>query len=799
MDTLPSKVHQVGDAVVEHHSNDNLLKMECFDSYATPSNIRKHMLAQLQSAVRSGELTLATTTTTTSAEGEEATPTSSADAVVADDVATANASCRPLIPFLPGLCRVGKNPKSTYVFLAFATQEQRILAQERLTKHVYYRKDRYWTSLPVTANDLAVTNRGAGAVAPSAGGKKREREDGEGGSDAEDGGDENEEKKSTKPLRPEHIESSNAAAWSHVSYDSQVHKKTLHCRGIMRQIAASSRINQAKSHFKVGITEEEKCAFLPPHLLADKVTVLPSSLLHGYRNHVNFSCGYTRRRQVFNPINNNNSSEEGSDVVVDVNDDCTIPALGMMAGATLDGKSSIDPIAVSKTDYNGVAYGVDETFQQNFTAAPSIMMVTNGISVAYGKAVMRAHDRIMTASNSRIGMFDKKRAILVGLLSSVGGKITEASTAASDAYTLFWKRVQVRHNVDGDVMIDIECDDSNLDNVATSMGTTVADLLTTIKKVLIEECLKVEDTTSPFAYTPSAPTPVVVQMKRAEENRIDENGKERVALINTYDDTKCSILPKCKLVSLQWHFFQGPQMCPPTVARHLLYSPEKPNGDAEGENTISSKQLEEKLCGYKFRLSPTAFFQVNTPTAAAMLDEVAAFANLSSEKTTLLDLCCGTGIIGICLSKYVKKVVGIEMIADAIEDAKINAEVNGVNTPECKKATYYAAKVEDALSHALNCLSFAEREDVVVIFDPPRAGMHPSVLKAVRGIPSIRRIVYISCDQNALLRDVPPLTKEPTNNFKGIPFGVVGGMGVDLFPHTPHVEMIAVLQRRSVQ
>ena len=767
MEAPPTKVHHIGDAVVEHHSNDNLLKMECFDSYATPGNIRKHMLTQLQNAVKSGKLQI---------EGNETTAASS-EATSTED-AGVNASVRPLLPYLPGLCRVGKNPKSTHVFLAFTTEEQRELAKERLSQFVCYRGGRYWTSLPVLEHDLALTNRGTAAI-----GQKREREDGGADGEGKEADDtRNDEKKGPKKETGD-SEGSNAAAWANVSYDSQIYKKTNHCRGIMRQISSSSRINQAKAHFKIDITEEEKCAFLPPNLLAEKVTVLPSLLLHGYRNHVNFSCGYCRRRQVFGSV-----SEEADETS---NEEPTIPAIGMMAGATVDGKSSIDPIAISATDFNGQSYGVDDAFQKSFKASASIMMVTNALSVSYGMAVMRAHDRIMSISNNRVGMFDKKRAILVAATGGTGEE-------GHEPRCLFWKRVQVRHNVDGDVMIDVECDDTNLKEVASAINSDAPGLLAVIRATLVEECLRVEDISSPYAYAPPTPTPVVVEMSKAPEKRVDETGKERVVLIPTMDDSKCSILPKCRLVSLQWHFFQGAQMCPPTVPRQLIYSPDKPQGDAEGENTVASKQLVEVLCGYKFRLSPTAFFQVNTPTAAAMLDEVASVAKLSPEKTTLLDLCCGTGIIGICLSTYVKRIIGIEMIADAIEDAKVNAELNGVNTPDLQKATYYAAKVEDALTHALNRLTPEEKEDVVVIFDPPRAGMHPSVLKSVRSVASIRRIVYISCDQNALLRDVPPLTKEPTNQFKGIPFGVVGGMGVDLFPHTPHVEMIAVLQRRSV-
>lgn len=111
----------------------------------------------------------------------------------------------------------------------------------------------------------------------------------------------------------------------------------------------------------------------------------------------------------------------------------------------------------------------------------------------------------------------------------------------------------------------------------------------------------------------------------------------------------------------------------------------------------------------------------------------------------LLDLCCGTGTIGIALSSYVSKVIGIEMVETAVEDAKVNAQLNNIQNAE-----FIAGKVEDVLKSALSIL---KDQDIVAILDPPRAGVHPSVIKSIRECPLIKRIYFISCDAQAAVQN----------------------------------------------
>jgi tRNA (uracil-5-)-methyltransferase len=131
-----------------------------------------------------------------------------------------------------------------------------------------------------------------------------------------------------------------------------------------------------------------------------------------------------------------------------------------------------------------------------------------------------------------------------------------------------------------------------------------------------------------------------------------------------------------------------------------------------------------------------------------------------------------------------------------VENAKVNAQRNGVSN-----ATFVCGKVENAVKGVLDEIMDQYRAtpsvipDIVAILDPPRSGMHNTVLKWLRNCPAVRRLVYISCDQRALEVDCEPLCKPASKNFGGWPFKVCNAFGVDLFPHTPHVEMIVTMRR----
>lgn len=209
-----------------------------------------------------------------------------------------------------------------------------------------------------------------------------------------------------------------------------------------------------------------------------------------------------------------------------------------------------------------------------------------------------------------------------------------------------------------------------------------------------------------------------------------------------------------------------------------------------GERTI-----EEHLLGMRFSVSPGAFFQVNTRGAETLYSLVQSHA-AADANTLLYDVCCGTGTIGLCASKSVSKVVGIELCKAATDDAAVNATLNGV-----ENVSFINAKAEDVMKDLLK----AKRTDaeqaisrVVAIVDPPRAGLHHQVLRALRGCPPVERIVYVSCNPTgSLIQDAMILCGPKTKTLVGEAFEPVHAVPVDMFPHTPHCEMIVVFERVS--
>ncbi|KAG7394298.1 tRNA methyltransferase 2 [Phytophthora boehmeriae] len=204
-------------------------------------------------------------------------------------------------------------------------------------------------------------------------------------------------------------------------------------------------------------------------------------------------------------------------------------------------------------------------------------------------------------------------------------------------------------------------------------------------------------------------------------------------------------------------------------------------------------KLEEHLLGMRFSVSPNAFFQVNTRGAEELYSLVKHHAN-ADENTLLYDVCCGTGTIGICASKGVGKVVGIEICKPATDDAAVNAKLNNIDN-----VTFVNSKAEDVMKDLLR----KKREDhekhlnrVVAIVDPPRAGLHHQVLRALRACPPVQRIVYVSCNPtNSLIRDAVTLCGPSTKALQGQAFEPVHAAPVDMFPHTPHCEMVIVFDR----
>ncbi len=188
--------------------------------------------------------------------------------------------------------------------------------------------------------------------------------------------------------------------------------------------------------------------------------------------------------------------------------------------------------------------------------------------------------------------------------------------------------------------------------------------------------------------------------------------------------------------------------------------------------------IEEKLENFRFKISPKSFFQTNTYQAEALYRITREFAGLTGNEV-LYDLYCGTGSIGIFCSAGARKVIGIEVVADAVKDAYENAALNGLD--HCK---FYAGDVEKVCTDAF----FAEhgRPDVIIT-DPPRAGMTE---KLVNQLLKMRapRVVYVSCNPATQARDLALLDAA---------YRIVRLQPVDMFPHTHHIENVALLELKE--
>ena len=198
-------------------------------------------------------------------------------------------------------------------------------------------------------------------------------------------------------------------------------------------------------------------------------------------------------------------------------------------------------------------------------------------------------------------------------------------------------------------------------------------------------------------------------------------------------------------------------------------------GVATGEFEVllaGEPTLKDRIGHYEFEISANSFFQTNTHGASVLYDIARKYADLTG-KETVLDLYCGAGTIAICLSGQARSVVGMEIVESALKDAKKNCERNGIGN--CR---FILGDVRKLLS------GYTDRPDVIII-DPPRSGMHQSVVKRVLQIGA-PRIVYVSCNPATLARDIS-LMKDT--------YQVVQVQPVDMFPHTGHIEAVARLEK----
>ncbi|NWQ77610.1 TRM2A methyltransferase, partial [Columbina picui] len=204
------------------------------------------------------------------------------------------------------------------------------------------------------------------------------------------------------------------------------------------------------------------------------------------------------------------------------------------------------------------------------------------------------------------------------------------------------------------------------------------------------------------------------------------------------------------------------------------------------EHVAGDKYIYEELLGLKFRISPHAFFQVNTQAAEVLYTAIGEWAQLNPE-STVLDICCGTGTIGISLAKKVKKVIGIELCQEAVQDAKVNAQINELNNIE-----FHCGKAEDIVPSLINVLA---PQNLITIVDPPRAGLHSKVILAIRRAEHLKKLIYVSCNPRAAMNNFVDLCRAPSNRVKGASFRPIKALAVDLFPQTRHCELLILFER----
>ena len=213
----------------------------------------------------------------------------------------------------------------------------------------------------------------------------------------------------------------------------------------------------------------------------------------------------------------------------------------------------------------------------------------------------------------------------------------------------------------------------------------------------------------------------------------------------------------------------------------LMYLDNQKCNDTIGDQEIltfkGKDHIFETMEDLKFKVGPKSFYQTNTEQAYHLYSVVRELAELTGNEL-VYDLYTGTGTIANFVAKKAKKVIGIEYVPEAIEDAKVNSEINGITN-----TLFYAGDMKDILDD--DFIAKHGRPDIIIT-DPPRAGMHPDVVKTIlRAAPE--RIVYVSCNPATQARDLQVLDEQ---------YKVMVVQPVDMFPHTPHVENVILLTKK---
>lgn len=219
----------------------------------------------------------------------------------------------------------------------------------------------------------------------------------------------------------------------------------------------------------------------------------------------------------------------------------------------------------------------------------------------------------------------------------------------------------------------------------------------------------------------------------------------------------------------------------PQITSMMYVINSKKNDSLNDQKAILYKgddYLVEEMNGLKFRIGPKSFYQTNTRQALELYRIVKDFAGLSG-KELVYDLYTGTGTIANFIAGSSKEIIGIEYIDEAVNDAKINSEINNITN-----TSFFAGDMKDILS---NDFFQTNGKPDVIITDPPRAGMHEDVVKAVLAAAA-DKIVYVSCNPSTQARDISLLADD---------YDVTRVQPVDMFPHTHHVENVVLLVRKQ--
>lgn len=201
-------------------------------------------------------------------------------------------------------------------------------------------------------------------------------------------------------------------------------------------------------------------------------------------------------------------------------------------------------------------------------------------------------------------------------------------------------------------------------------------------------------------------------------------------------------------------------------------------GDLDVHVFRGNDHIFEEMEGLRFKVGPKSFYQTNSEQAYNLYKIARTYAGLTGNEL-VYDLYTGTGTIANFVSRQARKVVGIEYVPEAIEDAKVNSAINGI-----ENTLFYAGDMKDILTR--DFIEEHGRPDVIIT-DPPRAGMHTDVIDAIL-FAAPQRIVYVSCNPATQARDLQLLDKA---------YRVAAVQPVDMFPHTHHVENVVLLERRE--